>query len=122
MTDWKRGWMGSSAAIIAIVWATLAAAASDAQEFKTEKGQIRVATVATGLEHPWGLAFLPDGRMLVTERPGRLRIVGADGRLSEPVKGVPEVYETGQGGLLDGYNQPTTTSHDSGTLSWKRIN
>lgn len=101
MTDWKRGWMGSSAAIIAIVWATLAAAASDAQEFKTEKGQIRVATVATGLEHPWGLAFLPDGRMLVTERPGRLRIVGADGRLSEPVKGVPEVYETGQGGLLD---------------------
>ena len=101
MTDRKRGWMGSSAAIIAIVWATLAAAASDAQEFKTEKGQIRVATVATGLEHPWGLAFLPDGRMLVTERPGRLRIVGADGTLSAPVKGVPQVYETGQGGLLD---------------------
>ena len=101
MTSWKRGWMGSSAAIIAVVLATLAAAAADAQEFKTEKGQIRVATVATGLEHPWGLAFLPDGRMLVTERPGRLRIVGADGTLSAPVKGVPQVYETGQGGLLD---------------------
>lgn len=101
MTDRKRGWMGSSAAIIAVVWATLAAGAANAQEFKTEKGQIRVATVATGLEHPWGLAFLPDGRMLVTERPGRLRIVGADGTLSAPVKGVPRVYETGQGGLLD---------------------
>lgn len=101
MTDWKRGWMGSSAAIVAIVWATLVAAAPDAQEFKTEKGQIRVTTVATGLEHPWGLAFLPDGRMLVTERPGRLRIVGADGTLPAPVKGIPEVYETGQGGLLD---------------------
>lgn len=62
---------------------------------------MRVVTVAKGLEHPWGLAFLPDGRMLVTERPGRLRIAAADGALSEPVAGVPEVYETGQGGLLD---------------------
>ena len=54
-----------------------------------------------GLEHPWGLAFLPDGRMLVTERPGRLRIV-ADGVLEpEPVAGVPEVWADGQGGLLD---------------------
>ena len=57
--------------------------------------------VTDGLEHPWGLAFLPDGRMLVTERPGRLRIV-ADGVLEpEPVAGVPEVWADGQGGLLD---------------------
>ncbi|BCL75243.1 hypothetical protein JHS3_09790 [Jeongeupia sp. HS-3] len=58
-------------------------------------------TVARGLDHPWGLAFLPDGRMLVTERPGRLRIVSAAGELSAPVAGVPGVYASGQGGLLD---------------------
>jgi glucose/arabinose dehydrogenase len=62
---------------------------------------VRVQTVAGGLEHPWGLAFLPDGRMLVTERPGRLRIVGKDGRPSAPLAGVPQVLARGQGGLLD---------------------
>ena len=62
---------------------------------------VRVETVARGLEHPWGLAFLPDGRMLVTERAGRLRLVEQDGRLSEPLGGVPEVLAQGQGGLLD---------------------
>ncbi len=61
----------------------------------------RVTEVARALEHPWGLAFLPDGRLLVTERPGRLRIVDRDGRLSAPLTGVPEVYARGQGGLLD---------------------
>jgi glucose/arabinose dehydrogenase len=60
-----------------------------------------VVVVASGLEHPWGLAFLPDGRMLVTERPGRLRIVAADGTLSAPLAGVPAVWAKGQGGLLD---------------------
>ena len=64
-------------------------------------GSVEIATVAQGLEHPWGLAFLPDGRMLVTERPGRLRIVAADGSVSAPVAGVPAVYAKGQGGLLD---------------------
>src|SRR5688500_18571097 len=64
-------------------------------------GAIRVETVAQGLEHPWALAFLPDRRMLVTERPGRLRIVEPDGRLSEPLAGVPRVQASGQGGLLD---------------------
>ena len=72
-----------------------------AQEFRSEDGPFRVMTIATGLEHPWGLAFLPDGRMLVTERPGRLRVVTPQGKLSEPVAGVPAVYEVGQGGLLD---------------------
>jgi glucose/arabinose dehydrogenase len=65
------------------------------------KGAVGVDTVARGLDHPWGLAFLPDGRMLVTERPGRLRIVDRSGRLSEPVAGVPKVAAVGQGGLLD---------------------
>jgi aldose sugar dehydrogenase len=62
---------------------------------------VRAETVAKGLEHPWALAFLPDGRILVTERPGRLRIVERDGRLSQPLSGVPKVYAQGQGGLLD---------------------
>ena len=69
--------------------------------FPSEQGPLRVVTVAEGLEHPWGLAFLPDGRMLVTERPGRLRFVTPDGALSPPLAGVPEVYARGQGGLLD---------------------
>ncbi|HYD44895.1 MAG TPA: PQQ-dependent sugar dehydrogenase, partial [Phenylobacterium sp.] len=60
----------------------------------------QVSTYAEGLDHPWGLAFLPDGRLLVTERPGRLRIVGADGKLSDPVSGVPAVDARDQGGLL----------------------
>ncbi|HEX8407569.1 MAG TPA: PQQ-dependent sugar dehydrogenase [Thermoanaerobaculia bacterium] len=63
--------------------------------------KVTVTTVARGLEHPWGLAALPDGRMLVTERPGRLRIVARDGKLSAPLTGVPKVYAAGQGGLLD---------------------
>jgi glucose/arabinose dehydrogenase len=60
-----------------------------------------VATAAEGLESPWGIAFLPDGRMLVTEKPGRLRIVEKDGKLSAPVTGLPEADARGQGGLLD---------------------
>ena len=61
----------------------------------------RVVDVARDLEHPWGLAFLPDGRMLVTERPGRLRIVDRGGAVSAPLAGVPAVQTGGQGGLLD---------------------
>ena len=72
-----------------------------ARTLDTEAGRLRVETVAGGLDHPWALAFLPDGRMLVTERPGRLRFVSADGRLSEPLSGVPPVQAGRQGGLLD---------------------
>ena len=68
---------------------------------------VQVQSIAKGLEHPWGLEFLPDKRMLVTERPGRLRLVGADGRVSAPLTGVPEVYASGQGGLLDVAVSPT---------------
>lgn len=60
-----------------------------------------VVTVAEGLVNPWSLAFLPGGKMLVTERPGRLRVLGADGTLSTPVAGLPAVDARGQGGLLD---------------------
>ena len=62
---------------------------------------IKVEKVATGLVNPWALQFLPDGRMLVTERPGRLRIVTKDGKKSDPIAGLPKVYASGQGGLLD---------------------
>ena len=62
---------------------------------------IKVETVASGLAEPWGLQFLPDDRMLVTERPGRLRIVSMDGKKSKPVSGLPKVHAQGQGGLLD---------------------
>jgi aldose sugar dehydrogenase len=71
------------------------------------KGVVDFQTIAKGLEHPWSLAFLPDKRMLVTERPGRLRVVGPDGRVSEPLTGVPQVYASGQGGLLDVALSPT---------------
>jgi aldose sugar dehydrogenase len=67
----------------------------------TQKARVELTVVASGLEHPWGIAFLPDGRALVTERPGRLRIVDRSGKVSEPLAGVPIVDAVGQGGLLD---------------------
>ena len=75
----------------------LAAAPSGAQSQPSPKAQ----TVASGLQNPWAVAFLPDGRFLVTERPGRLRVVNADGQVQPAVQGLPEVAAGGQGGLLD---------------------
>jgi aldose sugar dehydrogenase len=67
----------------------------------SDQARFRVVVLAEGLEHPWGMAFLPDGDLLITERPGRLRLV-RDGALDPaPLEGVPEVYASGQGGLLD---------------------
>lgn len=81
----------------------LATALANAQTLRLDsaQGKLAVSTVATGLDTPWSLAFLPDGRMLVSERVGRLRIVGADGVLSAPITNVPPVHASGQGGLLD---------------------
>jgi glucose/arabinose dehydrogenase len=90
----------AAAALAALSVVPLSQACS-ARSFETELAMVEVTTLADGLVHPWGLAFLPRGDMLVTERPGRLRIVGPDGRISEPIAGVPEVYDVGQGGLLD---------------------
>ena len=73
---------------------------TDAPESKSSVA-FDVVTVAEGLVNPWSLAFLPNGKMLVTERPGRLRVLGADGKLSAPVTGLPTVDARGQGGLLD---------------------
>lgn len=64
-------------------------------------GNLHVETIVKGLERPWGLTFLPDGLMLITERPGRMRAVDSTGKPSKPLEGVPKVLARGQGGLLD---------------------
>jgi glucose/arabinose dehydrogenase len=87
--------------IAAAVMLGLAGAAQAEGRFETQAGPVELKTVVEGLDHPWSLAFLPDGRMLVTEREGRLRVASADGQLSEPIAGLPEVSAVGQGGLLD---------------------
>lgn len=79
----------------------LSAAVAAAQVVSTEEYRLRVVTLVRGLEHPWSLAFLPDGRMLVTERPGRLRIVQNGRLLADAVAGLPPIIARGQGGLLD---------------------
>lgn len=65
------------------------------------ESRIKTQVIAKGLVNPWGLQFLPDGRLLVTERPGRLRIVTRDGQVGPSISGLPTVFATGQGGLLD---------------------
>jgi glucose/arabinose dehydrogenase len=80
------------------------AAAADAPRSPTPASQrdvFEVSTVAKGVQHGWGFAFLPDQRVLVTERAGRMRIVGTDGKLSAPLQGLPPIAVAGQGGLLD---------------------
>ncbi len=89
------------ALFVVVGLAGLGAACAGESTQQTEHGAIRLVTVASGLEHPWGMAFLPDGRALVTERPGRLRIVTLDGTVGPALGGVPAVDAVGQGGLLD---------------------
>jgi glucose/arabinose dehydrogenase len=81
--------------------AMLASPAVAQAAFDTSAGKVAVTTVTEHLVHPWSLAFLPDGSMLVTERPGRMRIVTADGKISAPLPGVPQVFHRGQAGLMD---------------------
>ncbi|MDY7229450.1 PQQ-dependent sugar dehydrogenase [Hyalangium rubrum] len=84
---------------------------------KPEKAsQVQTEKVASGLDHPWALEFLPDGRMLVTEKKGQLRIVDAKGQLSKPVSGLPKVVDDGQGGLLDVALDPNHSSN--GLIYW----
>lgn len=86
----------------AMLTATLPVLAASAQEMKSEQGTLEVTSIAKGLEHPWSVAFLPDRQgMLVTERPGNLRLVSPQGKVSSPISGVPKVWAKGQGGLLD---------------------
>jgi glucose/arabinose dehydrogenase len=89
-----RSWRRLAAQSMACILAAFGAASASGQA-------VRAETIAGGLEHPWAVAFLPQGRFLVTERPGRMRVVEADGRLGPPLAGVPTVVARGQGGLLD---------------------
>ena len=88
------------ASAIAIVAGATAASAAP-RTFPSSAGNLTVETIASGLVNPWALAFLPDGRLLVTEKAGRMRIVGKDGKLSAALGGVPQVFARGQGGLHD---------------------
>ena len=99
----SRGAVWVLLAILTLLFGTAGqlAAAERLGTYETDKHRFHLVMLTDGLEHPWGLAFLPDGRMLVTERPGRLRIVNDGWLLPDPVAGVPEVWEDGQGGLLD---------------------
>ncbi|MGH8382989.1 PQQ-dependent sugar dehydrogenase [Pseudomonas sp.] len=82
--------------------------AAPERDFKSENGSVKVSTLAEGLRNPWALAFLPEGKgILVTERPGNLRIVSAEGKVGAPLGGVPKVWAQGQGGLLDVVLSPT---------------
>ncbi len=88
--------------VVTLVLGVLSLASTvEAATFKTEKGDISVDIVADGLARPWAIDFLPDKRMIVTERGGRMRIVSPDGKKSAAIKGVPGVDVGGQGGLLD---------------------
>jgi aldose sugar dehydrogenase len=96
-----RCWIGALLVLVgcdfgADAWAQQTKAAPPAQA-----SNVVVETVARGLVHPWGFQALADGRFLVTERPGRLRLIAPDGKISMPIAGVPPVVQVGQGGLLD---------------------
>ncbi len=88
----------------------------------SEQAEFSVERVTGGLEHPWGMAFLPDGRILVTERPGRLRLIEADGTLDpSPLEGVPTAFARGQGGLLDVALHPDFASNRLVYLSFSLL-
>ena len=101
----SRSWL---LALSAAVLLPLGAQAAPERTFPGEDGTVKVDTLAQGLKHPWALAFLPGTQgILVTERQGNLRVVGAEGRVGPPLSGVPEVWAQGQGGLLDVVLSPT---------------
>ena len=88
--------------LFSITFCAPALAQNRSAVINSEKHAFRITTLLTGLENPWSVAFLPDGRMLVTERVGRLRLVGLDFRLAPvPIEGLPETVAQGQGGLFD---------------------
>lgn len=93
----------AQAIILASAALALAASAKpgDSKVITSKTGKLQVTTIAEGLQNPWGIAFLPNGDMLVTERSGSMRIVSANGTLGAPIANVPKVAAQGQGGLLD---------------------
>ena len=106
--------------LAAPLMALLAAWPASAQVQRTADHDFRIVTIARGLEHPWGMAFLPNGDLLVTERPGPLRIVRSGRLLPEPVAGVPDVFAQGQGGLLDVQPHPDFATNNLLYLSYSK--
>jgi glucose/arabinose dehydrogenase len=103
-----------------LVITTAAPACGQADVERSALHDYRVVTVADGLEHPWGIAFIPGGDVLVTERPGRLRIIRDGALLDTPVAGLPEVFAQGQGGLLDVALHPGFESNHFIYLSYSK--
>ncbi len=93
--------LASTLALAGAAAPALAQPSDEVESVATPDAVISARKMAEGLDSPWALAFLPDGRMLVTEKPGNLVIISADGTVSEPLPGTPEVYAQGQGGLMD---------------------
>src|SRR5262249_16638245 len=91
----------SAATLLAGTFLLVAGTRGQNTSFQSSEGQLDVQTFASGLGQPGALAFLGDGKLLGTERPGRMRIVSAEGQLSPPLRNVPDVWASGQGGLLD---------------------
>jgi glucose/arabinose dehydrogenase len=91
----RRGLFAAALATPAVV------RAQESETVRSERGAFRLRVFADGLENPWGGGFLPDGRLLVSERPGRARLITPDGQVSAPLVGLPGVEDAGQGGLLD---------------------
>lgn len=104
--------IATSAVIVALPFA----ASAQSKTFTTEQHKVTATTVVKGLKHPWGLAFLPDGRMLVTERGGTLRVVDNGKLVAAPVEGIPKATEHGQGGLLDVVTHPKIA--ENGWIYW----
>jgi len=97
----KHSFIIPFAVAVAVPWVSLVSHGHAQEVIASEKEKFKVEVLAKDLKNPWGLVKLPDGRFLVTERPGTVRIIGPNGELSEPITGVPEVFARGQGGLLD---------------------
>ncbi len=93
--------MKSMIAGMAMILSTTTCAVTEPRDLDAGGIAVRADTVVSGLENPWGLDFLPGGGAIITERPGRMRLISADGSLSDPIEGVPEVAARSQGGLLD---------------------
>lgn len=91
--------------------ASLLACSAPANTISPEQANVTITKITDGLENPWGLAFLPDGRMLVTERAGKIRYVSADGKKSPPISGLPKILVRGQGGLFDVILDPQFSSN-----------
>ncbi|MBM4185307.1 MAG: PQQ-dependent sugar dehydrogenase [Gemmatimonadetes bacterium] len=102
----SRTWLAAAAAL-----ALASPLSAQSRVYGSAEHSFRVVTVAEGFEHPWAIGFLPDGDILVTERPGRLRIIRNGRLLAAPVEGVPAVFAVGQGGLLDVVPHPDFASN-----------